>query len=240
MRTICRLVEMNVVKIYEPIRYNVRRIVFIKKKVVKLSVNFILLWEWTWCLRILCWAGLKTAGCCRCRQNTHATTKRHRLDAAICVETHYDVMSILEEDKCRATLHNQLLNSQNLTNWGGTVTPTKIEHQKSFKTVHQPSCFWTEYFGETLFRHQRMVADLRLTDPLPELAAGCVLELEVGFSRSESYIFENSGFQRYMIRFYKHLVQVKGHSQQRIPEVDQSVANQLPSAKDGEGFLQNI
>ena len=37
-----------------------------------------------------------------------------------------------------------------------------------------------------------MVAELRLTDPLPELAIGGVLELELGVSRSESYISESS------------------------------------------------
>ena len=37
-----------------------------------------------------------------------------------------------------------------------------------------------------------MVAELRLTYPLPELAVGSVLELELGVSRSESYIFESS------------------------------------------------
>ena len=38
-----------------------------------------------------------------------------------------------------------------------------------------------------------MVADLRLmTDPLPDLAVGDVLEVELGVSRRESYIFESS------------------------------------------------
>ena len=39
-----------------------------------------------------------------------------------------------------------------------------------------------------VFRPQRMVAELRLTDPLLELAVGGVLELEtdLGVSRSES------------------------------------------------------
>ena len=45
-------------------------------------------------------------------------------------------------------------------------------HQKYFKTVQQHSRFWTEYFGETLLHPQRMVAELRLTDPFPELAVG--------------------------------------------------------------------
>ena len=43
-----------------------------------------------------------------------------------------------------------------------------------------------------------------------------------------------------MIHFQKHLVQVQGHHQRQVPDVDQSVAIQLPSADDGEGFLQNI
>ena len=58
---------------------------------------------------------------------------------------------------------------------------------KLFKNTH---VFETEYFGENLLRPQRMVAELRLTDPLPELAVGGVLELELGASRSESYFFE--------------------------------------------------
>ena len=37
-----------------------------------------------------------------------------------------------------------------------------------------------------------MVAELQLTDPLPELTVGSVLER--GVSRSESYIFESSSF----------------------------------------------
>ena len=57
-----------------------------------------------------------------------------------------------------------------------------IGNQIWFKTVQQHSRFWTEYFGETLFRPRWMVAEMRLTDPLPELAV----------SRSESYIFESS------------------------------------------------
>ena len=60
---------------------------------------------------------------------------------------------------------------------------------KLFKNTH---VFETEYFGENLLRPQRMVAELRLTDPLPELAVGGVLELELGASRSESYFFESS------------------------------------------------
>ena len=58
--------------------------------------------------------------------------------------------------------------------------------QKWFKTVQQHSRFWTEYFGEIL-RSQRMVAELRLTDQLPELADCGVLESELDISRSESY-----------------------------------------------------
>ena len=46
-----------------------------------------------------------------------------------------------------------------------------------------------------------MVAELRLIGSLPQLAVGGVLELELGVSRSESYIFEDGeGFLRY-IRF---------------------------------------
>ena len=37
-----------------------------------------------------------------------------------------------------------------------------------------------------------LVAELQLTDPLPELAVGDILEVELGVSRSESYIFESS------------------------------------------------
>ena len=40
-----------------------------------------------------------------------------------------------------------------------------------------------------------------------------------------------------MIQFYKH--QLQGHRQRRVPEVDQSVAIPLLSAKDGEEFLRN-
>ena len=65
-------------------------------------------------------------------------------------------------------------------------------HQKWLKTVQQHSRFWTEYFGETLLRRQRMVAELRLTDPLPDLAVDDVLELKLGVSRSELYTFESS------------------------------------------------
>ena len=43
-----------------------------------------------------------------------------------------------------------------------------------------------------------------------------------------------------MIHFYKHRIQDQGHSQRRVPEVDKSVAIQLPSAEEGEGFLRNI
>ena len=50
--------------------------------------------------------------------------------------------------------------------------------------------FSNQIFGETLLLPQWMVAELHLTDPLPELAVGSVLEL--GVSRSESYIFERS------------------------------------------------
>ena len=45
-------------------------------------------------------------------------------------------------------------------------------------------------------------------------------------------------FQRFTIHFLKH--QDQGHRQRRVPGVDQSTAIQLPSAEDGEGFLQNI
>ena len=38
----------------------------------------------------------------------------------------------------------------------------------------------------------------------------------------------------------KHQVQSKGHRQQQVLKVDQSVAIQVPSAEDGEGFLWNI
>ena len=41
-----------------------------------------------------------------------------------------------------------------------------------------------------------------------------------------------------MIHFQEH--QGQGRRQRRVPEVDQSVAIQLPSAEDGEGFLRNI
>ena len=56
------------------------------------------------------------------------------------------------------------------------------------KTDQQHSGFLTEYFGETLFRPQQMVAELGLIDPLLELTVGGVLELDVvlGVSRSES------------------------------------------------------
>ena len=64
--------------------------------------------------------------------------------------------------------------------------------KKWFKSVQQHSRFWTEYFGGTLLRPQRMVAELRLTGPLSELAVDGVLEVELGVSRSESYIFESS------------------------------------------------
>ena len=57
-----------------------------------------------------------------------------------------------------------------------------------------------------------MVAKLWLTDPFPELAVGCVLEL--GVSRSETH--------------------------ERVQEMDQSVAIQLPSAEDREEFLWNV
>ena len=60
-----------------------------------------------------------------------------------------------------------------------------------FKTVQQHShIFEPEIFGETLLRPQRMVAELRLTDPLLELAVGGILE--PGVSRSESFFFESS------------------------------------------------
>ena len=36
------------------------------------------------------------------------------------------------------------------------------------------------------------IAELRLTDPLPQLAVGGVLEVELGVPRSESYISESS------------------------------------------------
>ena len=45
-------------------------------------------------------------------------------------------------------------------------------------------------------------------------------------------------FQRFTIHLIKH--QVQGHHQGQVPGVDQSVAFQLPSAEDREGFLQNI
>ena len=57
---------------------------------------------------------------------------------------------------------------------------------EDIKNRHQQhSCFWTEYFGETLLRPQQMVGEFWLTDPLPELAAGGVLVV-LGVSRSES------------------------------------------------------
>ena len=59
-------------------------------------------------------------------------------------------------------------------------------HQKWFKTVQQHSRFWTEYLGETRPHPQQMVAELQLTDPLPELVIGGVLEL--GLSGSVSRI----------------------------------------------------
>ena len=61
-------------------------------------------------------------------------------------------------------------------------------HQRDIKTDQQHSRFLSEYFGETLLRPQRMVAELRLTDPLLELAVGGVLELDIdlGVSRRES------------------------------------------------------
>ena len=58
-------------------------------------------------------------------------------------------------------------------------------YQRYIKTVHQHSRFWTEYFGETLLRPQRIVAEFWLTNPLPELAVGGVLVVLGGY-RSES------------------------------------------------------
>ena len=52
--------------------------------------------------------------------------------------------------------------------------------------------------------------------------------------------YENSlrYFARYQFIFYKH--QVQGHHHRRVPELDQSVAIQLPSTEDEEGLLWNI
>ena len=59
---------------------------------------------------------------------------------------------------------------------------------KLFNVQH--SYFWIKYFGETLLHPQHMVTELWLTDPLPELGLGGVLEL--GVSRCEPHNFESS------------------------------------------------
>ena len=59
------------------------------------------------------------------------------------------------------------------------------------KTVQQQSTFLnflSEYFGETLLCAQWMVSEFRLTDPLPDLAIGGVIDLQLGVSRSESHV----------------------------------------------------
>ena len=61
-------------------------------------------------------------------------------------------------------------------------------------------------------------------------------------SLHRTFAFSRSGlwpvFQRFMIPYWKH--QDLGRRQRRVPEVNQSVNIQLPSAEDGEGFLWNI
>ena len=74
-----------------------------------------------------------------------------------------------------------------------------------------------------------MVAELRQTDPLLELAVDGVVVL--GVYRSESYIFAPSPSP----------VPIEvDFSVSRLdhPEVDQSVVIQLASAEDGEGFFE--
>ena len=61
------------------------------------------------------------------------------------------------------------------------------QQPRYFKTIQHNSHFWIKYFGEILPCPQRMVVELRLTNPLLEFTIGGVLELCV--SRSESYIY---------------------------------------------------
>ena len=62
--------------------------------------------------------------------------------------------------------------------------------KNDLKLINNGQVFLTEYFGETLLCLQQMLAELRLTDPLLELAVGGVLELCI--SRTESLIFDIS------------------------------------------------
>ena len=138
--------------------------------------------------------------------------------------------------------HQRAFGISNISNWSDIMKITgKFSHY--WKIFRYNFCkFWTKYFGEILLRSQQMVADLRLTDPLPELAVGVVPRKvrEAIFIRKETSPTLNRdgggvGGQHELSKIYDSLLETP--SSRTLPTTSSRSGS---SAEDGEGFLRNI